>query len=284
MAKEALECWQKTLALPRVIGDFAWAAMDYLGEAGIGHVWRHPGDGEGFFEKWPWRQANCGDMDLCGFVTPAGYYRKAVWGTLERPYIAVQHPEHYHEDGDVSYWAWPERHPAWDYPGFEGKPVQVDVYSAAQSVTLFLNGKEMGTASCQECVASFDLTYTPGTLKAADASGHIASLRTPGPAAQIQLSSCRMGSLAWVTAQIADAEGNPCYFDSREIHFSCEDGKILAVGSANPSSGEGFQQGKARAYHGQATAVVQFSDKPPLAAAWAEGLQKENSTKFFINI
>ena len=284
VAKEALECWQKTLALPRVIGDFAWAAMDYLGEAGIGHVWRYPGDGEGFFEKWPWRQANCGDMDLCGFVTPAGYYRKAVWGALERPYIAVQHPGHYHEDGDVSYWAWPERHPAWDYPGFEGKPVQVDVYSAAQSVTLFLNGKEMGTASCQECVASFDLTYTPGTLKAVDASGHIASLRTPGSAAQIQLSSSRMGSLAWVTAQIADAEGNPCYFDSREIHFSCEGGKILAVGSANPASGEGFQQENARAYHGQATAVVQFSDEPPLVAAWADGLRKENSTKFFINI
>ena len=89
VAKEALECWRKTRENPRVIGDFAWAAIDYLGEAGIGHVWRRPEDGQGFFEKWPWRQANCADIDLNGHINPAGYYRQAVWGTLEKPFIAV---------------------------------------------------------------------------------------------------------------------------------------------------------------------------------------------------
>ena len=284
VAKEALECWQKTLAHPRVIGDFAWAAMDYLGEAGIGHVWRKPEDGEGFFEKWPWRQANCADIDLCGNVTPAGYYRKAVWGTLDRPFIAVQHPKHFHEDGEVSYWAWPERHPAWDFPGWEGKPVQVDVYSAAQSVTLLLNGREIGTVSCRDCIASFDLLYAPGALKAVDSLGNSASLRTPGSASRIQFSACRAGSLAYVSAQITDADRNLCYFDQREISFSCEGGEILAAGNADPASEEDFQQGKARAYHGQATAVIRILGDSASVCAQAAGLVPNESTKFFINI
>ena len=284
VAREALECWRKTLAHPRVIGDFAWAAIDYLGEAGIGHVWRKPGDGEGFFEKWPWRQANCADIDLCGSLTPAGYYRKAVWGTLDWPFIAVQHPAHYRDDGDVSYWAWPERYSAWDYPGWEGKPVRVEVYSASPGVTLLLNGREIGTAPCRDCIATFDLEYTPGTLEAVDAGERAAALRTPGPAARLQLTACRVGSLAFVTARLADAEGNPCYFDDREIRFSSEGGEILAAGSADPASGEEFCHGKARAYHGQAAAAVLIREDSAVVSAGAEGLAQEGTAKIFINI
>ena len=257
VAQEALECWKKTLAHPRVIGDFAWAAMDYLGEAGIGHVWRRPEDGEGFFEKWPWRQANCADIDLNGHINPAGYYRQAVWGALDKPFIAVQHPDHFDEDGDVSYWAWPERHHAWEYPGWEGKPIRVDVYSPEKEITLLLNGHMIGTAVCTDCVASFRLPYAPGVLEAIDSRGN----------------SRHWGSLTYVTAQIADADGNTCFFDSREMHFSCQGGEVLAAGSADPASEEGFQQGAARAWRGCVTAVIRVKEKNAEVAVRASGLE-----------
>ena len=261
VAGEALECWTKTCAHPRVIGDFAWAAMDYLGEAGIGHVWRRPEDGSGFFEKWPWRQANCADIDLCGQKTPAGYYRQAVWGMLEKPFIAVQHPKYFHDDGDVSYWAWPERHAAWEYPGYEGKPIHVEVYSPGNSIVLRLNGQTIASAPCADCVASFDLVYAPGLLEAEDDRGGKSALLTPGEAAAVRLKASIRGDLVILTAELTDREGRLCCFDQRVISFSVKGGELLAAGSADPASEEGFQARKARAWKGQVTAAVRRTDK-----------------------
>ena len=272
VAKEALECWQKTLAHPRVIGDFAWAALDYLGEAGIGHVWRRPEDGQGYFEKWPWRQANCADMDLCGSVNPAGRYRQAVWGALKKPFIAVQHPQYFHNDGDVSYWAWPERYAAWDYPGFEGKPVQVDVYSAEKTVTLYLNGKAVESRPCVDRIASFDLIYEPGILEADDGRGR-AALHTPGMPKSLRLTVEKAGDLAYVTAQIVDGKGYPCLFDSRFISFSAEKCALLAAGSADPASEEDFRQSGARAWRGRAAAVLRLEEGNARVQVRAEGLE-----------
>ena len=272
VAREAAQCWRKTLSHPRIIGDFAWAAMDYLGEAGIGHVWRRPEDGSGFFEKWPWRQANCADIDLCGEKTPAGHYRQAVWGTLDKPFIAVQHPAHFHEDGDVSYWGWPERYSAWDYPGFEGKPISVSVYSSGKRVTLRLNGQAVASAPCVDCVASFDLVYAPGLLEAEDDRGGISALRTPGEAAAIRPEASVRGRLIMLTAGITDRDGVPCRFDRREISFAVEGGELLAAGSADPASEEGFRAGKARAWKGRATAAVLRTDRHLSVAVTSPGL------------
>ena len=272
VAKEALECWRETQKHPRVIGDFAWAAMDYLGEAGIGHVWRRPEDGEGYFEKWPWRQANCADLDLCGNPNPAGFYRQAVWGALKKPFMAVQHPAHYHDDGEVSYWAWPERYAAWEYPGYEGKPIQVDVYSAEESVTLYLNGKEVGTKPCRDCIASFDLFYESGILEAEDKRGRTA-LVTPGEPHALQLTVEKAGCLAYVTAQIVDEEGRSCFFEPRFISFRTENCTLLSAGSADPSSEEDFRQGGARAWRGKAMAIVRLHEAKACIIGRAKGLK-----------
>ncbi len=270
VAKEALDSWQKTLDHPRVIGDFAWAAIDYLGEAGIGHAWRRPEDGEGFFEKWPWRQANCGDMDLWGEMNPAGYYRRAVWGTLEAPRIAVQHPEHFRDDGEVSYWGWPERHHAWDYPGYEGKSIHLEVYSPGGEITLLLNGREAGRAPSRDCAASFDLLYAPGTLEAVDEKGRRDILFTPSGAARVRLEAEQVGDTAFLTAVLTDEKGTECAFDARTIAFHCEGCTLLAVGSADPSSEEGFGEGRARAWRGRVHAVVRGEGRVTVRAGGLE--------------
>ena len=278
VAKEAYAYWQLVRKHPRVIGDFAWAAIDYLGESGIGHVWYRPEDGEGYFERFPWRQANCADIDLLGCKRPCSYYRDAVWGQLEKPCIAVQHPAHYHGDGDVSYWAWPERFLAWDYAGYEGKPIQVDVYSAAERVKLLLNGKIVGEAECRECIASFDLIYEPGILEAVDAHGGRTLLRTPEEDRRLQLQAERSaytepGQLIYLTATITDMCGTKADFDVRSIRFEVAGGALLAVGSADPASEEVFSTGSARAWNGCVGAVVLTGSAGEISvSARAEGL------------
>lgn len=277
VAKEAYPYWQKVLQNPRIIGDFAWAAIDYLGESGIGHVWYRPEDGEGYFERYPWRQANCADIDLCGRKRPCSYYRDAVWGRLDVPYIAVQHPRYYHEDGNVSYWAWPERFHAWDYPDYAGQPIQVDVYSTARSVTLLLNGMPIGEQPCRECIASFDLTYTPGVLEAVDSDGRSSLLRTPdAPCLTLhadRLSYDRAGQLVYVIAAITGENGAECTFDTRSIRFEAEGGTLLAVGSADPASEEDFCTDEARAWNACVCAVILTRDAPRITiAAHSDGL------------
>lgn len=273
VAKEAWPYWRKVQENPRVIGDFCWTALDYLGEAGIGHVWYRPEDGKGYFERYPWRYGNCGDIDLCGRKRPCSYYRDAVWGTLEAPWIAVQHPAHFHDDGDVSYWAWPERYHAWDYAGYEGKPVQVDVYSTAGRVTLRLDGETVGEAACREGIASFDLVYRPGVLEAVDDQGRRSTLATPGDARRLRIQAERGEQLTFLTAEIVDENGTLCVFDRREITVQVQGGTLLGLGSADPASEESFAADHARAWNGCIGAVIRLEDEAAQVTISAPGLE-----------
>ena len=265
---------------PRVIGDFLWTSLDYLGEAGIGNV-RKPGDGEkGFCQSFPWRYGNCGDIDMLGDKRPQSYFRDAVLGRLDAPYIAVQQPAQFDDDGIVSYWGWPERVGAWEFPGYEGRDIRVDVYSRAASVTLSLNGKELATESVSNYMASFRIKYEPGILEARDDIG-VRTLKTPGRPARIELTADRSefdkpDSLIYAVARVTDIDGNIVYGFTDEIFFACEGGKILACGSANPVSSEMLDGTSAKAWHGSVMCIVKTGTEPvtiKAAATWLSGAQ-----------
>jgi beta-galactosidase len=112
----------------------------------------------------------------------------------------------------------------WTWPGEEGKPKDVKVYSNAQQVELFLNGKSLGVKGRENYP---DLTnppriwrvaYEPGVIKAVarSAGKEITDQRvTAGAPYQILLesdaSTLRSGdpeSLAYITATVADKDGN----------------------------------------------------------------------------
>ena len=63
-----------------VIGDFVWTGMDYLGETGIGQFISADKKEDYFLQPWPWYNAWCGDIDICGFKKPQSFYRDVVWG------------------------------------------------------------------------------------------------------------------------------------------------------------------------------------------------------------
>jgi len=273
--KEALENWQQVEAHSYVIGDFVWTSLDYLGESGIGR--QHYGDDQAFsLGEYPWHQAYCGDLDLCGFKRPQSTYRDVVWGVGDPLYLAVHYPVPEGKTPVVTLWGWPDVGPNWTWPGREGETFTVDVYSACERVELFLNGQSLGvqpTNPQTRLTATFQVAYQPGELKAVGYVGdqEVAEcvLETVGPATGIRLTPDRNtipaqpGSLSYVTVEVVDAQGRMQPNASHNVLFTVKgEGEIAAVGSGDPTNTEPYRGNQHTVYRGRCLAVVKSNGRP----------------------
>ena len=273
----AYEFWKATEKYENVIGDFVWTAFDYIGEAGIGKVMVDaPIE---FRSPYPWYLANCGDIDICGQKRPQSYFRDILWGVRTKPYIAVCPPELFGHEFQMLPWAWDLVDDNWHYPGSEGKPVRVDVYSADEEVELWLNGRLVGRKPAGDAVqnkTSFELNYAPGRLEAIgyrngrETGRH--ALVTPGAARRLVLSADRTclaaedGDLAYVTVWAEDAQGRPVRDFEGKLLFALEGAaELYAVGSGDPCTQELFVESERRAYRGQALAVLRTQGQEGVA-------------------
>jgi beta-galactosidase len=276
LPQEALEHWEAVEELPYVIGDFVWTSLDYLGEAGIGRVYIEAEDSP-FLGAYPWHQANCGDLDLCGFKRPQSYYRDILWkrgssrdGVGGDIYIAVHEPTPEGKTQTITRWGWPLVHPSWTWPGRKGETFTVDVYSACEEAELLLNERSLGkqpTGREQRYIATFEVPYTPGVLRAIgyDAGRPVATweLQTVGSPASIRLIPDRTklqatgADLSFVTVEVVDAQGRIDPNAGHEIYFTVQgEGVIAAVGSGNPVSEESYRGNQRSVYEGRCLVAV----------------------------
>lgn len=72
--------WKYIEKYPRILGDFVWAAWDYLGEAGIGDY---------MYASYPGLPiaAGSGTIDLTGKIGAEAFYEQIIWGLRSKPYI-----------------------------------------------------------------------------------------------------------------------------------------------------------------------------------------------------
>jgi len=264
----AFQNWQLVEKLPWVIGDFVWTALDYLGEAGIGHTGCE-GESGGQLMPYPWFNAWCGDIDLTGAKKPQSYYRDVVWrrSNLE---MAVHAPLPTDCKETVSYWGWPDERQSWTWPGHEGETMKVNLYSRCSEVRLELNGRLAGIRNVTDSTfltASFDVPYEPGVLTA---TGYIngkqvatVSFVTTGKAQAIKLKSDRQSilgntnDLVYVTAELTDNEGRIVQEDGREVRFSLDGpGTIVASGNANPIGPVSFTKPVTATFRGRCMAIL----------------------------
>lgn len=208
------DIWNTVNRLPYVIGDFEWTAIDYIGEAGLGHALERSDRGRWIqLLAWPWFNAWCGDLDLTGVKKPQSYYRDVVWGN--RPIAIAVRPsvtDGEHEDALGWCWTAEENHWNWhDYAYYDGPnacgylPVdirpekydnatlrtgvvhdvnghrsdslRVNVYTREPRVRLSVNGHVIGEQDVnpKTYTATFRVAYEPGELKAEVVKGRHAA-------------------------------------------------------------------------------------------------------------
>jgi beta-galactosidase len=298
---DAFPYWREVETKPWVIGDFVWTAVDYLGESGIGWM--------GYSQDWqklgpyPWHLAYSGEIDALGYKRPAAYYRQVLWKTGIDPIAAfVRQPEGTEDLPNRHLypitpphldWSLDDVHPSWTWPGQEGKPLEVVVYSEFPEVELFVNGRSLGRKAVgleTEYKTSYQVPYRPGQVVAVGyRDGREAgrwALRTAGPPALARVSVDRSQiaangeDLAYVTVDLTDTDGTPVYArsDDREVRVKVSGpGTLAGLGSGDPQDASSFQSGRRKTFHGRAVAVVRAGSGagPITVEVEAEGLPSQ---------
>jgi beta-galactosidase len=273
---EVYQYWQAVDKSNWVIGDFVWTAMDYIGEAGIGRVGlqRGPMRGGGF-PAYPWFNSYCGDIDLIGNKKPQSYFRDIVWGR-SKVEMAVQRPVPNGWTEHGSEWSWSDELHSWTWPGFEGTPLTIRVYTRADQVKLLLNGKQVDSKDLTErdaLKAEFTVPYSPGELKAVayESGREIGSIAfaTAGKARRLKMTADRpkikpsRDDLSYVMVSVVDDEGRLLPDAVVPVSFAVSGvGEIAAVGNANPKDVASFRQPRRNTFHGTCVVVVRPNGKP----------------------
>jgi beta-galactosidase len=226
-----------------------------------------------FFHAYPWHAAACGDLDLTGYRRPQSYSRDILWNGGDRVYATVRLPEPAGKKIIAVGWATYPTLPSWTWPGQEGKEVQVEVYSGAEKVRLYLNDKLMGekpTGRDEEFKATFSVPYAPGTLKAVGMRGDRAVaesiLRTSGDAAGLRITADRTAvqadgqDLAFLVVEAVDTAGRLQPHADQDVQFSISGpGVIAAVGNGDGQDDASYLGERRKLFQGRALVVVRTS-------------------------
>ncbi len=273
--KEAYDYWHQVEKNPWVIGDFVWTAMDYLGEAGLGNsrlVDTGKTDRRSIPRVSPWPtsfNAFSGDIDLCGFKKTQLLYRDVVWNNSKLEMV-VHTPIPEGKREVVSDWGWPDELQSWNWTGYEGKMMDVRVFTRYRVIRLELNGKiidEKTVSDTSRLIANFKVPYVTGTLKAIalENGKEVASkvLKTTGVPAKVKLTADRTkikadrNDLSYVKVEITDAQDNFIPNTNVPVTFKVSGaGEIAGSGNACPDDMASFNSTVCKTYHGKALAIL----------------------------
>jgi beta-galactosidase len=223
-----------------------------------------------FFHPYPWHAAMCGDLDLTGYRKPQSYYRDILWNGGDRVYATVRLPEPEGKKIIAIMWATYPTLPSWTWPGQEGKDLEVEVYSGADKVRLFLNGKLIGekpTGRNEEFRAVFSVPYAPGVLRVVGLRGDrvVAEsvLTTAQKAKGLRLAADRKviqadgQDLSFVTVEAVDANGRLDLSADQEVEFEVSGpGAIAAVGNGDAQDPDSYHSNRRKLYQGRALVVI----------------------------
>ncbi len=265
---------------PRLIGDFVWAGMDYLGEVGVGS-WEYADYAPRFDGGLGWVTAGSGRIDLTGRPLGEALYTLVALEQDQGPYIAVCPVNHTGDKHSPSAWKMSNALPSWSWAGCAGKPASVEVYARAHSVELLVNGKSVGKKELKkDCIAKFRCTYQDGTVEAVSYDRHgeeigRRALRTAGPETHLRAvpeeSAVAPGCLCHIRLQYTDENGELKPLERGILTVEVSGGKLLGLGSACPFNEIGYVTNRTDTYFGEALAVVQAVEGDALTLTVTDG-------------
>ena len=276
---DAYKFWELAKREPRLIGDFVWAGIDYLGEVMIGS-WEYADYAKNFGPDVGWISAGSGRIDLTGKPLGEALYTKVAFELEKGPRIAVRPPCH---EGRHSPSAWKMTNamPSWSWRGCEGKKTVVEVYARAAAVELLVNGVSKGKQQAKDdCVFLFKIPYENGILEAVsyDEIGTVIGrdrLVTAEPVTVLRVvpeaETVKRGHLAFIRLQLTDKMGEVKPTERSLIRVSVKGGKLRALGSACPYYELSYLGSECDTYYGEALAIVEVEDDVTFTAESSYG-------------
>lgn len=264
----------------RLVGDFVWAGMDYLGEVMVGS-WEYADYAETFDGGPGWVSAGSGRIDLTGKPLGEALYTRVALEADNGPYIAVCPVNHTGDRHSPSAWKMTNAMPSWSWTGCEGRKANVEVYARAARVELVLNGHTVGSKTLKnDCLAKFSIPYESGTLEAVsyDAADHEigrCKLQSAGGTTRLTLDAeeptVKPGHLCYVRLRYTDENGITKPLVRGNIQVQVRGGTLVGLGSACPFNKHSYLDSETDTYYGEALAIVRMGDGDAMTIAASDG-------------
>ena len=265
---------------PRLVGDFVWAGMDYLGEVMVGS-WEYADYAETFDGGLGWVSAGSGRIDLTGKPLGEALYTRVALEADNGPYIAVCPVNHTGDRHSPSAWKMTNAMPSWSWTGCEGGKANVEVYARAARVELVLNGCTVGSKTLKnDCLAKFNIPYESGTLEAVsyDAADHEigrCKLQSAGSTTRLTLDAeeptVKPGHLCYIRLRYTDENGITKPLARGNIQVQVRGGTLVGLGSACPFNKHSYLDSETDTYYGEALAIVRMGDGDAMTIAASDG-------------
>ena len=265
---------------PRLVGDFVWAGMDYLGEVMVGS-WEYADYAETFDGGLGWVSAGSGRIDLTGKPLGEALYTRVALEADNGPYIAVCPVNHTGDRHSPSAWKMTNAMPSWSWTGCEERKANVEVYARAARVELVLNGHTVGSKTLKnDCLARFSIPYESGTLEAVsyDAADHEmgrCKLQSAGGTTRLTLDAeeptAKPGHLCYVRLRYTDENGITKPLARGSIQVQVRGGTLVGLGSACPFNKHSYLDSETDTYYGEALAIVRMGDGDAMTIAASDG-------------
>jgi beta-galactosidase len=259
---------------PEYAGQFLWAGVDYLGEAG----------------RWPTIGTGSGLLLTTGLPRPRAWERQSWW--TDKPMVKIARRVADIRQSVVEPVFSPGGAPAdqpaqaalnarprfsqplvadWSPVKRDGQQETLDIYTNADEVELSLNGRVVGSEKRRPDARPivFKVPFEAGALKAvAKRGGKVVAtdeLRTAGNPARLVLSldtpdttlARQPDDVAYVTATLVDERGNRVPDSSLRVEFSARgQGDIVVVDNGNLQDHDPYQATRRTLYDGNAVAIL----------------------------
>jgi beta-galactosidase len=229
----AEQWWTFYAARAFLAGGFVWTGFDYRGEPSP--------------YRWPCISSHFGVLDTCGFPKDTFYYYQAWWSGRDVLHLF----------------------PHWNWDAEGGRPIDVWCFTNLDRVELVVNGVGAGSRDvARNGHVAWTVPYAPGVIEArgfrAGRQVLVDRRETTGQPAGIVLAPDRSilaadgEDLSVVVAQIVDAHGRIVPTADEPVSFTVSGpGRVIGVGSGNPSSHEADHASSRRAFNGLCMALVQ---------------------------
>ena len=249
------ETWDVVKHNDFVGGQFIWTGFDYIGEPTP--------------YAFPARSSYFGIIDLAGFPKDTYYMYQSEW--TDRPVLHL-----------FPHWNW-----------IEGQTIDMwCYYNQADEVELYINGRSQGVrrkADSHQYHVMWRVMFEPGEVKvvARKDGQEVRSqvIKTAGAPHHIRLTTDRSTidangkSLAFVTVEVVDKDGQLCPNAENEIFFDVQ-GKASIAGVDNgcQTSMERFKAHQRKAFYGKCLVVLQSAKTAGDAVLTAKSADLKSAT------